>query len=140
MGVALATVFVLTLPGFHWQKANPTSDFVRTSHSCNIKNGQMIVVGGTVQTVADANTVNAESEAQGTYLSSVDPWPQGLGVFDLSDMAWAGSYNASAGPYITPAIVKDYYAANARYPDSLLKDATLRDWFKVSGKANPAFF
>ena len=59
----------------------------------------------------------------------VSPWDQGLGVFDLSDLAWKDAFNASAAPYVTPQVVKSYYAHNPRYPASLLRDPILRAWF-----------
>lgn len=91
----------------------------------------MIVVGGSIFTVAGLESINAESEGEGIYWSNADPWPQGLGVFDLTEMVWADSYDPSAGPYVTPKVVKEYYLNNPRYPDSVLQDSTLRDWFKV---------
>jgi hypothetical protein len=39
-----------------------------------------------------------------------DPFYQGLGIFDLTDLTWASSYNASAAPYVAPKMVKDWYA------------------------------
>ena len=92
----------------------------------------MIVVGGSTYTVAGFEQVNAEASSGGIYWSNADPWPQGFGVFDLAKMVWTDSYDPSAGPYTTPKVVKEYYLNNPRYPDSLLQDPTLRDWFKVS--------
>ncbi len=43
---------------------------------------------------------------------SIDNAPQGLGIFDLTEMTWGSSYDASAAPYTTPRIVKDWYSKN----------------------------
>jgi hypothetical protein len=132
--VTLGNVFVLSLPAFNWQNATnggKSATMARSLHTCNVRNKQMIVVGGSVFTVAGFESINAEPEGEGIYWSNADPWPQGLGVFDLTEMVWADSYDPSAGPYVTPKVVKEYYLNNPRYPDSLLQDPKLRDWFKV---------
>jgi hypothetical protein len=41
---------------------------------------------------------------------SLDPWSQGIGVFDLSSMSPRTSYDPKAGPYDSPGIVKDWYS------------------------------
>ena len=70
------------------------------------------------------------SENNGTWpYGTVDPWPQGLGVFDITDLEWKDRYDASAGPYQTPEMVKQYYASNPRYPSPVLEDTVLRSWF-----------
>ena len=45
-----------------------------------------------------------------------DIWTLGLGVFDLSEMAWLDHYDADAAAYMTPQIVKDYYSQNGPTP------------------------
>lgn len=47
---------------------------------------------------------------------SIDPWPQGLGVFDLTKMEWLDSYDPNADPYVTPDVVKDGIRKNGSYP------------------------
>jgi hypothetical protein len=39
-----------------------------------------------------------------------DPLTQGIGIFDMTAMEWMPYYNASAAPYETPKVVKDWYA------------------------------
>ena len=89
----------------------------------------MIVIGGGVAIVAD-RLANIEH----TYISNPDPWPQGIGVFDLTDMRWKDSYDATTDPYATPQMVKDYYAHNPRYPASLLENNVQRNWFTGESK------
>lgn len=110
-------VYVLSLPSFNWQKQSVASNIGRYMHSCNvIGNGQMVVVGG----IVGANNIP-------------DPWPQGLGVFDMSAMEWAASYNASAAPYVTPKVTKAYIEQNGRYPSSF-SDPVVESWFNKSSK------
>ena len=123
--LGLSTVFVLSLPAFHWQqKSIVKTDHARWDHSCNIINRQMIVVGGV------SMNLQAIEENNGNWPWSVpDPWPQGLNVFDTTNMEWKDIYDPGAGPYRTPAIVKQYYASNPRYSSAILDDEELRDWF-----------
>lgn len=90
----------------------------------------MISVGGKV-IIAD----EYENRNDLPYVSSVDPWEQGIGVFDLVEMAWKAGYDPAAGPYTTPQMVKDYYAVNATYPSSVMSDETLRSWFVPNGES-----
>lgn len=69
----MGVVYVLSLPSFHWEKQNYSPVFGRSRHTCSLAGSrQMIVVGGQIAT-ADSRL-------------AVDPWPQGIGVFDLSAM------------------------------------------------------
>ena len=47
------------------------------------------------------------------YWMERDPFPQGLGIFDMTAMTWVtnGSYNAKADPYRSPQVVEDWYKA-----------------------------
>jgi hypothetical protein len=74
----------------------------------------MIVVGGIPPSIL------------ATYFTK-DPWPQGLGIFDLTEMKWKDSYDADAAPYVTPQQIKDSIAANGMYP-AQWDDPTLKKW------------
>lgn len=47
-----------------------------------------------------------------------DNFTQGLGIFDLTEMAWASGYNASAAAYTTPQVVKDQIASSGNQPSA----------------------
>ncbi len=129
--LSLGTVFVLSLPAFNWQRATSIPQYGRFLHSCNIVgNRQMLVIGGVVQTTSDYN-----ANKNNSYVSSLDPWNQGLGVFDLSDMEWKEAYNASAASYVTPAVVRSWYAQHGRYPQ--FSSTTVQSWFTGKGKSGP---
>ena len=61
-----------------------------------------------------------------------DPWQQGIGIFDMSEMQWKDSYDASAAPYVTPDIVKSYYQSNGRNPSSWTSPI-VQSWFTKQG-------
>ena len=104
---ALDEIFVLSLPGFVWIKANYTATNPRINHACNVvANRQMIVTGG----------LNPASSNQSELVQRRDVWSQGIGVFDLSTMQWKDRYDANAEPYTTPNVVKDCYTANGPFP------------------------
>ncbi|KAK8135305.1 hypothetical protein PG984_003245 [Apiospora sp. TS-2023a] len=106
-----ADMYVLSLPGFVFFKL-PNLGVPRAAHACALVGPfsgegnkrsarQMLSVGG------------AEYAWGDQYLEPIldsDPWKQGLGIFDLTDMAWKNQYNAGADPYDTPGMVRDWYA------------------------------
>jgi hypothetical protein len=109
---------VLSLPSFFWQRRDVGADYSRDGHSCNVVgNKQMAIIGGTV------------SSAQ--QYAIADPWTNGIGIFDLSDMEWKDSYNANAGPYVTPEFVKAHNNQNP-YPDKW-SDPVVESWFTQKG-------
>ena len=87
-------MYILSLPSFRWFLGANTSIDSRSFHTCHATNSsQMIMIGGT----------------DPTYLKKKDPWPQGIGVFDMTALKFKDSYEAKAGPYKTPDVVKRYY-------------------------------
>lgn len=94
---ALDEVWVLSLPAFAWFKANYSSSATRYRHTCNlVGKSQMLSLGG-----LDPNDQRS---------LSVDPAPQGIRMFDLTAMRWSQGYNASAEPYVSPQVVKEWYS------------------------------
>ena len=93
-------VYVLSLPGFVWFRSKDTSAEPRTGHSCEaVGNRQMLSIGGLNPTL-DLSTA----------LGDTDPWPQGLGVFDMVEMRWTNAYDANAQPYVQPDAVREWYS------------------------------
>jgi hypothetical protein len=97
-------VFTLSIPAFRWFKS-PNSDQVRRAdHSCQlIGNKQMLVIGGT-----------QPSDPLG--IAAADPWPNGIGIFDMSAFAWSNSYDPLAAEYEQPEAVRDYYSYEYQAP------------------------
>ena len=93
-------VYVLSLPSFVWFRVNDTSGPAKYGHTCeNFGNGQMISVGGLDPTDTFSKTANVS-----------DPFPQGLGIFNMVNLSWAEFYDANAGPYEAPDVVKEWYS------------------------------
>ncbi|KAK3402244.1 hypothetical protein B0T20DRAFT_390143 [Sordaria brevicollis] len=116
-------LFILSLPGFVWLRADARSSQPRNNHDCVvIGKRQMLVYGGNFFGPKD-------------YLTSKDPWDQGLGIFDLTELAWdaEGKYNASADDYRTPKVVEDWYrthnnlSSDVPWTTNALKDTFLAD-------------
>ncbi|KAI3528019.1 kelch repeat protein [Colletotrichum filicis] len=88
-------VFVLSLPGFFWNQVAYESKNPRRNHCCAlVGRRQMLSVGG-----ADGKT----------GYTSADPWPQGLGLFDMTDWKWKTDYDADAKNYESAKTVSDWY-------------------------------
>ena len=104
-------VYVLSLPSFTWYKADYTPGIGRTLHSCNPFGRQMIVVGGTSN---DDSWQTGTDKTAATY--NQDPWPWGLGVFDMSKMQWASEFNPELAGYVTPDVVLAGIKANGASP------------------------
>ncbi|KAK3325731.1 hypothetical protein B0H66DRAFT_529755 [Apodospora peruviana] len=116
--------YVLTLPGFHWIKANYPARHPRAGLTCNsVGGGQVMTVGGidTKQTGANKN------DEYTSVFSSPDPFTQGLAIFDLHSLAWKDSYSPgdpgsgrtpSAG-FASPALETIFSQDNFRDPDGL---------------------
>ncbi|MCJ1310002.1 hypothetical protein MMC25_003663 [Agyrium rufum] len=79
-------MWILTLPSFTWIEVDQTGQSVppgRAGHSCNIWDGQMIVIGGEL----------GQAAAQGGSVSC-DP---GFYVYDASQLKWQNSFTALNG-------------------------------------------
>ncbi|KAK1776751.1 hypothetical protein QBC45DRAFT_356772 [Copromyces sp. CBS 386.78] len=90
-------IYILSLPGFVWLKTDAHSVEPRNNHDCVVVGKrQMLVVGG---------------HGQNKSLWAEDPFPQGLGIFDMVDLTWSeeGKYEAGAEDYRTPKLVEEWY-------------------------------
>lgn len=83
----------------------------------------MLIVGG----------LNFETVTLRQY--DQDNFTQGLGVFDLNELAWSSSWKAEALPYKTPQMIKDYIAAHGNRP-SQWNSSQLEAAFQISRKAS----
>ncbi|KAI2621142.1 hypothetical protein GGR54DRAFT_639271 [Hypoxylon sp. NC1633] len=96
-------VHVLSLPGFVFFKADANSGGTpRADHACAVVGKgrrQMLSYGGVDGGPGLLNPT-----------TTTDPWKQGLGIFDMSEMKWADLYTPDAADYESPAVVRDWYA------------------------------
>ena len=98
---AYRDIYVLSLPAFAWDKAQKPSEIRRRALTCQvIGNRQMLLIGGSFFANDDK--------------TRVDPWPNGMAVFDLVNLEWTdGRYDRSAEKYKRPSIVQDVYQQSA---------------------------
>jgi hypothetical protein len=118
--INLAVVSVLSIPSFNWYTLPLDATHSRTRHSCNVAgNRQMIIVGGVTANIGNAN-------------QKPDPWSQGLGVFDLTDLVWRDSFDPGLSAYQTPNVIKEHISAN-QYP-STWDSPVVESWFTEKGE------
>jgi hypothetical protein len=92
-------VHILTVPAFQWLQAPNQSPIWRQAHTCKIiGKRQMISIGGS------------------QIFNRYEPWPNGLGIFDMTKLDWTNAYDAAAPAYERPTQVSQFYADNSRYP------------------------
>ncbi|KAL8294662.1 hypothetical protein RB597_007729 [Gaeumannomyces tritici] len=123
-GQAFDGVYVLSLPGFFWSQA--TSGTPRAAHSCAaVGKRQMISVGGL-----------GRLDESPDHWTTKDPWRQGVGVFDMTELQWRGGYDVNAAKYRSPQVVVDWYKAGNANKIVWASPAT-KDLFATANKANP---
>lgn len=127
--VDLSAIHVVSVPSFTWRKvASPT--YGRFFHSCNVGgNRQMIIVGGVV---FDRST---SPDAFSVVGGRADPWDNGFGVFDMTELEWKSEFDPSAGPYVTAESIKQDIQQNGFYPSDWT-DSTVKKWFTKPGQSN----
>jgi hypothetical protein len=103
-GYTIGDVYILSLPGFRFFKANGASSSsaqstLRADHACaRVSASQMISVGGTDGWLGFPDS-----------LMDADPWPRGMALFDLNAAQWTDTYDPALGPYRGPQEVRDWY-------------------------------
>lgn len=96
-------LYVLSLPSFHWLRADEQTNTGRAR-------GTRIVIGQRhMLTIGGVDTKRNYPE----FFWDRDPFPRGLGIFDMTAMTWIrnGRYNASAEAYRSPQAVEEWYKA-----------------------------
>jgi hypothetical protein len=103
--VPLDEVYVLTLPGFNWVKADYPALNPRHGLSCNsIGGGQILTIGG-------LNTSqNGPDNLYDDVFNTQDQFTQGLAIFDLNTLAWKSSYTANQTTYSPAPVIQKFYA------------------------------
>ncbi|KAL8675672.1 MAG: hypothetical protein Q9186_007682, partial [Xanthomendoza sp. 1 TL-2023] len=103
-------IYILTLPAFHWLKVNYPPQHPRHGHSCNAIGGsQIISVGGLDSNAKIYTNASVQSTILSTFNSSIDPFAQGLGIFDMTTLKWADHFTANKSPYVQSDMVRSFY-------------------------------
>lgn len=100
-GELVDEVWVLSLPGFFWTKADYEAEHPRMGHAC--------VAAGNRQLVSVGGFNNNDGLNYSAWWRVQDNFPQGLGVFDLTELQWKDSFNPDAAAYESPDEVKAWY-------------------------------
>jgi hypothetical protein len=87
-------VYVLSLPSFTWVLVNVPSriEIIREGHSCAIVGKSQLLSWGGLPT--------GENLDLKELYASKDPFPQGIGIFDLNTLLWTNNYDADADDYV----------------------------------------
>lgn len=94
IGGSNGDMYILSLPGFQWFRANVSSP-ERIHHSCTaMGNKQMLSIGGLASEFA---------------WDEPDPWIKSVGIFDMTDLRWLDGYDADAAAYRPAAAIQDWY-------------------------------
>lgn len=88
----------------------------------------MLVVGGFLATAA-SGTVNDLGSGT-TYPSPPDPWPHGVGVFDLAALEWKEGFDVDAGEYVTPEAIRAYNQGHDGVPEAGSTEEDVAAWFQ----------
>ncbi len=131
--VSYDDAWVLTLPGFHWTRiTSPNGSGQRTFHQCIVVgNRQMLSIGGEDETKRDQR----------------DPWPNGMGILDMTELKWTTEYKPDAAKYEQPRLIQDWYAGGGNMKAVVWSSETVKRLFvdedgsSVGGSGNtPGMF
>ncbi|KAI3390574.1 hypothetical protein diail_9185 [Diaporthe ilicicola] len=112
--ISFDAAYVLSLPSFNWFKADYTAASPRHGLTCNhIGGGQVLTIGG-----LDTSQNDASDQYKGVFHTE-DAFPQGLGVFDLSTLSFADSFDANRTTYDYADALQTYYQTRNRISSSM---------------------
>lgn len=112
--ISFDAAYVLSLPSFNWFKADYEATSPRHALRCeHIGGGQILTVGG-----LDTSQHDASNQYRGVF-HTVDNFPQGLGIFDLSTMSFADSFAANRTTYDYADALSTYYQTRDRVSSSM---------------------
>ena len=109
--VPLDTIYILTLPAFHWIQVDYSPQNPRHALSCNAVGGSQILTIGGVNSNPNLAYGRPFDISRSTYNTSADPFAQGLAIFDMTTLKFADQYTANAPPYVQSDLVQKYYAS-----------------------------
>jgi hypothetical protein len=93
------TIYALSLPGFFWKKVAGDDRRRRSNHACvTLGNNQLVSLGGTTN----------RGKAEDTWAYR-DPYPRGIGIFNMNNHSWQEFYDADADGYVTHESIKAWY-------------------------------
>lgn len=105
-GIEYSDVYVLSLPGFHWEVAKPAigEAYKRINHACAAVGQRQLLSFGGYKRTNESGYVDPE-----IYWREPDPWVQGIGIFDMSSWSWEDRFDAGADRYEQNKRLRDWY-------------------------------
>jgi hypothetical protein len=100
------TAYVLSLPGFHWFKADYAAANPRHGLTCNAVGGSQVVMVGGLNT-----TQNGPGSLYNAVFQTQDQFTQGLAIFNMSSLAWENSYTARPPAYQLSVVISSWYSS-----------------------------
>ncbi|KAL8674468.1 MAG: hypothetical protein Q9168_001133 [Polycauliona sp. 1 TL-2023] len=104
-------IYLLTLPAFSWIRVQYPPQAPRGGHTCNAVGGSQILSIGGFDANATVHTGQYDDIRQSMF-NSTDPFAQGLGVFNMTSLAWEDHYTANAPAYVQSDLIRRFYADN----------------------------
>jgi hypothetical protein len=92
-------LYVLSLPGFKWTRITGIKSAPRAEHVCTVIGKRQLFSWGGV----DRNNKKHDG------WSEKDPFPRGIGIFDMTAMEWKDEYDASAEEYEPNERIRSWY-------------------------------
>ncbi|KAM0331522.1 hypothetical protein ACHAQA_003199 [Verticillium albo-atrum] len=93
-------IYVLSLPGFVWTKVHDDTSSERAYHACALVGNRQLLSWGGLQGRGWTNEFRWDT---------ADSFPQGIGIFDMSELAWKNAYDAKAAEYRAHERISSWY-------------------------------
>ena len=81
----------------------------RGGHTCDAVGGSQIISIGGFDVNSAVYTGSYNAIRQSTF-NSTDPFAQGLGIFNMTSLAWEDHYTANAPAYVQSEPIRTFYA------------------------------
>jgi hypothetical protein len=102
-------LFILSLPAFQWFKVPYSAQRPRLGHSCHIVGQRHMLSIGGADPLQDRSYDTTLHGPRRALFATPDPFPQGLGLFDITRLNWTTTYDARAPAYEQSKPVAEYY-------------------------------
>ncbi|KAL8802661.1 MAG: hypothetical protein Q9182_003677 [Xanthomendoza sp. 2 TL-2023] len=124
-------IFILSLPAWHWLKVDYPPQYPRASHSCNAVGGSQVITIGGFDINPNIYFDQLYDVERSILNTTADPFAQGLGIFNMTSLAWEHHYTANAPPYEQSDLVKTFYRENPQ-DGSQFSTAGLKELFQTT--------
>lgn len=119
-GIEYDTIYILTLPAFHWLQVEYTPTSSRFAHTCHAVGGSQVLTIGGLDANPKITGPGYQNLIESNFNSTPDPHTLGLGVFDMTTLTWASQYTANKSDYEQSEIVSTFYnQTNKAYVENL---------------------